>query len=302
MHSVLLRIPLPWGPPGNSLPLPAYGTALMVGFLLAVWMARRRSRALGLAPVEILDMGMFAIIGGVVGARLMHVAVYWPDYFASRTMWPGWMGPLGWLGAVAATWNGGLVFYGGLAGGMLALWLYTRRRKIPFIDVVDFAAAPVGVGLAITRIGCFLNGCCFGTPSTLPWAVSFPPGSHPQEVHHRCGLVGAAESSLPVHPAQLYETLFALALAAFVWFAVYPRRKFAGQAAWTFGVLYAAWRFGNEFLRGDTFVTGPGRAGLSSFQWISLALLLVFAAAYLLGRRAGRAPFVPPPPEPEERS
>jgi phosphatidylglycerol:prolipoprotein diacylglycerol transferase len=299
MHSVLLRIPLPWGPPGNCLPLPAYGTALMVGFLLAVWMARRRSRVLGLAPVEILDMGMFAIIGGVLGARVLYVVLYPGQFFYGR----GDAGLLGWLGGsflrVIATWNGGLAFYGGLVGGMLALWLYTRSRKIPFVDVLDFAAAPAAVGLAVTRVGCFMNGCCFGKPSNLPWAVRFPPDSPAQLEQSKHGLGSPDGFSLPVHPAQLYETLFGLTLAAFIWFAVYPRRKFAGQAACTFGVLYATWRFSNEFLRGDTFVNGPGGAGLSSFQYISLALIAAFAAAYFVARRVGRAPFVPPPPAPE---
>jgi phosphatidylglycerol---prolipoprotein diacylglyceryl transferase len=280
--------------PFTHIPVPAYGTMLMVGFLLAVWMARRRAAALGLEKVEIFDMGMFGIIGGVLGARLMHVAISWPSYFVSHEMWPKWMGPMGWLGAIAATWNGGLVFYGGLGGGILALWLYTRRRKIPFIDALDFAAAPAGVGLAMTRIGCFLNGCCFGRESDLPWAVTFPRDSH---VYARFDAEGhwiGFFDPFPVHPTQLYETLAALAMAAVIWWLVWPRRRFAGGAAFVFGMLYAVWRFINEFFRADTYRDGPSLGQMSVYQHISIALILAFLAAYLLARRIGRKPFEPP--------
>src|SRR5512135_3888744 len=131
MHPTLLHIPLPWGPAGNGLAVPAYGTMLVAGFLLAMWFARRRAGALGLDKVEVLDLGMFAVIGGVLGARALHVILEWPSYFP----WPPPENFFLWLlrglwGAVA-TWHGGLVFYGGLAGGMLAVWLFARRKRIP---------------------------------------------------------------------------------------------------------------------------------------------------------------------------
>jgi len=289
MHPKLFPIPF------TGIYVPAYGMMLMVGFLLAVWMARQRAAALGLEKIEIFDMGIFAIIGGVLGARLLHVLVYWPDYFASRKLWPEWMGSLGWLGAVVATWNGGLVFYGGLAGGMLALWLFARRRKIPLIDVFDFVAAPAAVGLALTRVGCFLNGCCFGRASDLPWAVTYPDRSPVYSYLDESGQL-CHHAPFPVHPAQLYETLAALAMAALIWWLIYPRRKFAGQAAFAFGLLYAAWRFANEFLRGDTFAGGPSLTNLTVFQYISIGLVLAFGAAYLVAWKLRRAPFSPAPP------
>ncbi|HOX05993.1 MAG TPA: prolipoprotein diacylglyceryl transferase [Planctomycetota bacterium] len=296
MSPTLFTIPI------LGLAVPAYGTMLMVGFLLAVWMARRRSAALGLEKVEVFDMGIFAIVGGVLGARLLHVVIYWPDYFVSRAMWPEWMGPFGWLGAMLATWKGGLVFYGGLGGGILALWLYTRRRKIPFVDVLDFVAAPAAVGLAMTRIGCFLNGCCFGrVAGDLPWGVTYPQHSHVYALFENGQLCGFREA-VPVHPTQLYETLAALAMAVLIWWLIWPRRTFAGGPACAFGLLYALWRFCNEFLRADTFADGPSLVplNLSVFQHISVGLMLVFGAAWLAARRAGRKPFEPPAPKPED--
>jgi len=290
MCPTLFNIPLPGG---HALPVPAYGVMLMTGFLLAVLLARRRAGALGLAQVDIFDMGIFAVIGGVLGARLFHVIIYRDNYFYQL---PGQgLGEtvLRSLGRMAATWNGGLVFYGGLIGGILALWLFARRRKIPLPDLLDFSAAPLGVGLAVTRIGCFLNGCCFGKPTDLPWGVSYPPGAH----------IGHTD---PVHPTQLYETLAALAIAAGMWWGVYPRRKFSGQTACACAILYAVWRFGNEFLRADSGPWHPTVFGrtlnlgpLTVFQWMSLAFLAAFAAGYLVARRAGRAPFAPPAPAPE---
>jgi phosphatidylglycerol:prolipoprotein diacylglycerol transferase len=295
VHPVLLHIPLPGG---HELPVPAYGTMLMTGFLLAVWMARRRAAALGLQKVEIFDMGIFAIVGGVLGARLLHVILEWRIYFPVPITGSllGWLGH-GLLGAIS-TWNGGLVYYGGLGGGMLALWLYTRRRKIPFIDALDFVAAPAAVGLALTRVGCFLNGCCFGHESHLPWAVTYPKNSHVYADLDADGCVTYL-SPYPVHPTQLYETVAALAMAALIWWLVWPRRKFVGQAAFTFGTLYAVWRFLNEFLRGDTYRDGPALEHLTVFQYISIALIAVFGAAYLAAWWLARAPFRPPPPDPD---
>lgn len=295
MRPILFRIPL------INLPVPAYGAALMVGFLLATCLARRRAKHLGLAKAEIFDLGFFAILGGVIGARLLFVGLNLSHFFE----WPAGIGFFAWLGAslwrVIGTWNGGLAFYGGLAGGIGAIRFFARRRKIPFIDILDFVAAPVAVGLAVTRVGCFLNGCCFGKICALPWAVTFPEGSHVYDHHWATGLVGDGEASLPVHPAQLYETLAALAILAAVWLW-YPRRKFAGQIAASFGMLYTIWRFFNEFFRADSGPWMPTVAGrtfdlgpLTVFQYMSVPIFAAFAAALILARRAARPPFSPPP-------
>ena len=280
MRPELFRIP------GTGIAIPAYGTMLMLGFMLAVFLARRRSRALGLEPAQVFDLGFAGVIGGIVGARLMHVIVFWPDYFLSRRLWPEWMGPLGWLGAAVATWNGGLVFYGGLGGGILAVWVYARRKRIPLADVLDFAAPVAALGLAVTRIGCFLNGCCWGAHTDLPWGVQFPENS-------------PAGAGGPVHPTQLYETAAGLCIFAGLWW-FYPRRRFSGQVACLFGLLYSAWRFGNEFLRADVGPWRPTLLGreldlgpLTIFQYISLLLLAGFATTLVLLARRGRPPWKP---------
>jgi phosphatidylglycerol:prolipoprotein diacylglycerol transferase len=292
--------------------VPAYGTMLMVGFLLAVLLARMRHRSLGLEKSEIFDLGFVSVIGGIVGARVLHVIIFWRDYFESRAFWPEWMGSAGWIGAIVATWNGGLVYYGGLAGGILGLWLYARRKKIPVVDVLDFVAPGVALGLAMTRFGCFLNGCCFGRPTEMPWGVRFPEWitkvqrSHVYE--HQCAnhLIERGDAILAVHPAQLYEMLAALAIFAALWW-LYPRRRFAGQMSCAFGLLYTVWRFCNEFFRADS---GPWRpkigervldlGPLTVFQYMSVPIFIVFAAALVVARRRARPPYRPDPEGAEE--
>jgi phosphatidylglycerol:prolipoprotein diacylglycerol transferase len=288
MHPTLFKIPL------LGLPVPAYGAMLVTGFLLAVFFARRRAAALGLQQVEVLDLGMFGVIGGVAGARLLHVILEWPSYFPA----PIKGGFLHWLGRglwdAVSTWNGGLAFYGGLCGGMLAVYIFARRKKIPLIDLFDFAAAPTALGLAITRAGCFLNGCCFGRRCDPdgPLAVFYPPGSHAYAWRD-------AEGALHFHqpyavlPAQLFEFFAAMGLFAFLWH-LYPRRKFAGQIAVAFGLAYAAWRFVNEFFRGDTVPDGPAWGSLTIFQYLSLAAFAGFGAMLWWAWRKNRAPFQPP--------
>jgi len=135
-------------------------------------------------------------------------------------------------------------------------------------------------------VGCFLNGCCYGAPTGLPWGVRFPALSPAGDLH-------------AVHPTQLYETAAALAMCALLW-RLYPRRRFAGQTACLFGLLYSTWRFANEFLRDDTGPWRPVFAGrerdlgpLTVFQYMSLLLFVVFAAALLLLARRGRPPYRP---------
>ncbi len=288
MYPELFRIPL------INRGVPAYGTMLMIGFLLGVLFTRRRAKCLGLEKAQIFDLGFFAVIGGILGARLLHVGLNLGFYFE----WPEDVGFFKWVGAsfvrVISTWRGGLVFYGGLGGAMLALWIYARRRKIPLVDMLDFSVPGAALGLAMTRIGCFLNGCCFGKPSSLPWAVRFPEYSHVHTQQRIAGLITYGDPPLPVHPVQLYETLAALSIFLTLWL-LYPKRKFAGQIAAIFGLLYSAWRFCNEFFRADSGPWRPEFGSLTVFQCMSILLFAGFAVALAVAWRRGRAPYQPPP-------
>ena len=261
MYPVLFRLPLPGG---HWLPVPAYGAFLVLGVILAAFVAGRRTERLGLDRNAVLNLGWLSVVCGTLAAHSLHVCLNWRRY--------------GSWGLLA--FPRGLVFYGGLAGGILAVAWYARRRRVQPADLLDVIAPVATLGLAVTRFGCFLNGCCFGRPSNLPWAVRFPPGSPAQALHSSLGFVGSGAPSLAVHPVQLYEMIAALPMFALLW-ALYPRRRFAGETTFLFLALYGAWRFAVEFLRADS-------GGFA--RWLSLAILGVSAAVLLQPKRLQRMP------------
>jgi phosphatidylglycerol:prolipoprotein diacylglycerol transferase len=171
---------------------------------------------------------------------------------------------------------------------VIALW--GRRRAIPYADLLDFVAPLGALGLAITRVGCFLNGCCWGAPSDLPWAVTFPPGSLPQQAQAAAGLVAAGAPSLPVHPVQLYECAAALAMFGWLW-RRFGRRRCAGEVAAAFGLLYGGWRLLAELLRADGAGWRPGALAPTPFQWLSAAVIAAAAVGLWAARRVHRLPW-----------
>lgn len=279
MRPVLFDLALPGG---LHLAFPAYGTFLVLGMLAAVWVSGRHSRALGLTRLDSFDLGVWLLAGGILGAHLLHVALKPEAYFG------GGLGPG--LRRAAELWRGGLVYYGGLAAAFLVLWLWGRRRRLPYLDLLDFIAPLGALGLAVTRVGCFLNGCCFGVPTGVPWAVVFPPGSHAHARQAAAGLIGPGEAALPVHPVQLYEAAVAAAIFGVLW-ARFPRRRHAGEGVAAFGLLYGPWRLYAETLRADDPTWQPGGSPvLTANQWLSLAVLALAALGWWAVRRTGRAP------------
>lgn len=281
MRSTLFHLPLPGG---HELAIPAYGTFLVVGMLLAVLLSGKHAGRLGLSRTEVLDLGLLLVPAGVLGSHLLHAAIHPQLYFQGDGLAAG-------LLRLASLWRGGMVYYGGLAGGLLALWLWSRYKGMPLLDAMDFVAPLGAVGLASTRVGCFLNGCCYGEPSVLPWAVSYPAGSMAQRHQAALGMVGEGTAALPVHPVQLYETLAAAVLFWLLWHR-FPRRRFAGEVVVSFVFLYGAWRFFAESLRADslTWTPGPG-APWTVYQWMSLGLIALAALGGWLLLRFGRPPF-----------
>ena len=149
-----------------SLPLihhgiPSYGSMLVMGFLTAYFMAYRRCRKVNENPLHISNFSVYALLAGVVGARLFHVIHNWPTYRGNPA-------------EIFATWDGGLEFLGGFACAMAAMLIYFGRRKLPILRFLDILAPAMMLGLAFGRMGCLLNGCCFGAPCELPWSMRFP--------------------------------------------------------------------------------------------------------------------------------
>jgi phosphatidylglycerol:prolipoprotein diacylglycerol transferase len=190
--------------PGINWDVPGYGVMLMLGLFISIWWAARRAIRSRANPDVILNCGFIAIIAGVVGSRLMYVIHYWGEQFANR----GGFLETAW--AVINVSRGGLEFYGGLILTAVAVLLWLRFwEKVSIRWYLDIIAPSAVLGLAIGRIGCFLNGCCFGSTCDLPWAVRFPFGSNVCVHQWQRKLPGAAlrEELLYTYPSGVVQPL-----------------------------------------------------------------------------------------------
>lgn len=163
MHPILAKI----GP----VTLYAYGATLALAFLLAVALASHATRhsLRNLVPLTeplLIDWGCWTILGGILGGRLLYVVLNWDAYRSQ---------PL----EMVAIWHGGLVWYGGLVGGVAAQWIYFKTKGIAFLQGTDQVIPFVALGHAVGRIGCFANGCCAGIPTSSWFAVRFPDSPQP---------------------------------------------------------------------------------------------------------------------------
>jgi len=218
----------------------SYGLMIALAFLAGYWLISKVAMRFGENPEPYLASALWFIIAGIAGARLFYFFWY-PQLF--------------WANPVRAVFNqGGLVWYGGLIGVILAILLYTRLRKMPILHFMDVLSPAAALGLGIGRIGCFLAGCCYGSVTRLPWAVHFPL-SH--ETH-----------GLPVHPVQLYETVL-MGLTCLVLLKLGEKPRPAGFIAFLFLMSTSLVRFLLEYLRGDRLLW-MGALDLSASQIISL--------------------------------
>lgn len=155
-----------------GLPIRGYGAMVVLGAAAGVAMASYRARRVGVDVELIWSLALWLFVGGIVGARLFYVIEYWGQRFRGDSLTDTLLKILDFP-------EGGLVIYGGLFGAALAAWLFLRKNRLPILATADLIAPSLMIGLALGRIGCLLNGCCYGGPSTLPWAVTFPPNSPP---------------------------------------------------------------------------------------------------------------------------
>jgi phosphatidylglycerol:prolipoprotein diacylglycerol transferase len=162
MYPELFKIPF------IDLPLPSYGLMMVIGFLAAVLVMRRLSRDITSNPQFITNASLYALIAGVVGARVFYVIHYFDRFRAN-------------LLSVFAVWHGGLEFLGGVILAIAVLLFYLKLHKLSIRRYFDILAIGLMLGLAFGRIGCFLKGDCFGRPTTVAWAIRFPYGS---DVYH----------------------------------------------------------------------------------------------------------------------
>lgn len=278
MKRTLLEIPIPFI--HANLPIYAYGFMLMIGFLAGLYVARKKAASMNLDPNLISDMSIYAIISGLIGARLFFIIQHLDDYRSN---------PLD----IFKIYQGGLVYYGGLIAVTCTLVGFARLKKIALLKLMDIVVLATSLGLVFGRIGCFLNGCCYGKLCNLPWAVRFPKtvdaqgfidGSPVFLQHYNHGLVKLTDAySLHVHPTQLYSSLLNLCIFFALYF-FFDRRKWDGQVTMLFLPLYAATRFGIEMLRNDN---PPILFGLTISQCLSVAVIIVISGIFIAGRLKG---------------
>lgn len=287
----------------GAFPVHSYGFLIALGLVAGVAVAVRRGRSVGIETGATLDLTFYAIVVGMVGARLLYVLMHAGDYArlcagagAPRTLGQA----VADCTAAVRFWQGGLVFLGGAILAAASTLLLAHRKGLGLGEVADVLAPSVSLAHVFGRLGCFMVGCCYGKP----WSggVHFPPDSvaYSELLNDHAVVVGAA-STPGLHPTQLYEAGGELAIfLVLVW--LWPRRKFSGAIALTYALAYGLLRFAIEIFRGDdlrAFVVEarmPSLARalgfsptaplfLSSAQATALVLIAAASIVYVLLRR-----------------
>ncbi len=244
-----------------------YGLMYLLAFTLVLVLGRLRLqspayRSLSMTARDLDDLILYGVFGVILGGRLGYVLFYKPGYFLAHPI------------EAFAIWQGGMAFHGGLIGLIVAMALFAYRRKKSFLELSDFVAPLVPLGLAAGRLGNFINGELWGRPTeaALPWAMVFPQ----------------AGDLLARHPSQLYQMLLeGLLLFAVLWrFSAYPRPLGAVSGLFLLG--YGLARFLAEFAREPDAFLGVLSLGLSMGQWLSLPMIVVGALILMWSYRRSK--------------
>ena len=296
------------GSGAHAFPVHSFGFCIAIGLILAVALSVRRGRSVGIEAGATLDLTFYAILVGMIGARILYVLMH-AGMYASVCKGTGAPRSFGQIAADCTAalrfWQGGLVFLGGAVLAAASTLIIARRRALSLGTVADVLAPSVSFAHIFGRLGCFMVGCCYGKP----WSsgVHFPPDSVAYSEllsHHRIAL--AATSTYGLHPTQLYEAageLLIFVLLVLLW----RRRKFPGSIALTYAFAYGVLRTIVEIFRGEDMrayffrVSLPGLASLlgispaeplflSSAQATALAISVAAAIAYVVVRRRSVRP------------
>jgi phosphatidylglycerol---prolipoprotein diacylglyceryl transferase len=259
MHPEILR----WG----LLRITSYGLLLSVAFLVGTWLALREARRLRLDEDRLVSLILVVLVAGVLGARALYVLEHITEFRGSYL-------------SVLALWQGGLTLYGGIAGGIAAGVLAAPLLRLPRWTTADTLAPSIALGTAFGRIGCFLNGCCYGRPTREPWGVVFPPDS----------FAGLAYGSQPLHPAQLYFSAAGLAVFLLAW-GLRRRPHVPGTLFWGVIALLSLVRIPLDLTRAyeaGAVVAALGPLSVTESQVTSLAIVLFSLLMMLRLRRQAR--------------
>jgi len=233
----------------------SYGLMLFISFVVGIKIVEHRAKKFGVDPKKITDLALVVLIAVVVGSRLLYVIFHWGEFKDD-------------LIGIIAFWRGGLaglMFYGGLVGAILAGILYAKSQKMPLLKMLDAVAPAIVLGEFFTRIGCFLNGCCFGKPTDSACGIVFPQNSP----------AGYIFPNTKIHPTQLYSSLAGLSLFFFaLWLE--KRKLKEGLLFFIVMALYSFYRLMIDFVRyyedtGNFWINQAISIGL-----IGVSVLMIF--------------------------
>ena len=223
---------------------------MVIGFGVGIWRATRISKKRGIEPERVYDIALVILLSSIVGARLIYILLN-PDTESFRNFF--------------AVWQGGLSFHGGALFAIIFGYAYTKFAKLPFWKCADLIVPSVAIGYAFTRIGCFLNGCCYGAPTDLPWGVRF---------------LEQGMLTPPSHPTQIYAA-FASLLIFFILTRFERLNRAPGFIFISYLGLYSIYRFLIEYLRAG-FSAEMWMFGLTQAQGVSIAIFALWVAVVFI--------------------
>lgn len=209
----------------GPIPVNGYGTMIALGIAVAILLSMKRAKKRGIEEEPIIDIAIYGILGGVLGAKLLFILTELPNIIKNPSVLPELI-------------KSGFVLYGAIIGGALAALIYCKRKGKKFLQYFDLIAPSIAIAQGFGRIGCFLAGCCYGKETNSPIGVVFN------------NALSFAPHGVKVHPTQLYSSIGDFIIAAtLLYFAAKPRKN--GQVAGLYMILYSIGRFAVEFFRGD---------------------------------------------------
>lgn len=230
----------------------SYGLMLGISFAVGIYLSLWRARREGVSEEKIFNMAVGIVLSSLIGSKLLHILINIPSFMDDPML-------------IFKNFGGGFVFFGGYLAAMLFIILMNRYYHIGILRLFDIYSPAVALGLGITRIGCFLSGCCFGIPTDLPWGVTFPEGSFAHKHYHEL---------CPIHPTQLYSSLNGIFIFIVLLLMLrFVGKRFHGQTTAVFLIMYSIFRFLVEMIRGDA--SRGMYFGLYTSQIIAIVMVLV---------------------------